>query len=33
VAALLRHAVAAKPCRYAEVAGADGIRAMHVIGG
>jgi cyclic pyranopterin phosphate synthase len=33
VAALLRHAVAGKPCRYAEVAGADGIRAMHVIGG
>ena len=33
VAALLRHAVAGKPCRYAEVASADGIRAMHVIGG
>jgi cyclic pyranopterin phosphate synthase len=33
VAALLRHAVAGKPCRYAEVADADGIRAMHVIGG
>jgi cyclic pyranopterin phosphate synthase len=33
IAALLRHAVAGKPCRYAEVADADGIHAMHVIGG
>jgi len=33
VLAVLKHAVAGKPCRYAEVAGAEGIRAMHVIGG
>jgi cyclic pyranopterin phosphate synthase len=33
IGALLRHATAGKPCRWAEVADADGIRAMHVIGG
>jgi cyclic pyranopterin phosphate synthase len=33
IAALLKHATAGKPCRWAEVADADGIHAMHVIGG
>jgi cyclic pyranopterin phosphate synthase len=33
VAALLRHGAVGKPCRWAEVADADGIRAMHVVGG